>query len=287
MNRICFYIVIINVFYCANIFAAEKLNVFVSILPQKYFVEQVGKELVDVQVMIGPGQNPTTYEPTPRQMVQISKAKIYFSIGVPFENAWLPKVRKNNKNLVIVDCCESLIDTSITPHQASEHDVFHSDPHIWSSPIKVIQLVEQITEQLVAIDTSNTELYRKSATVFIQKLLELDSEIKTKTKGLIKRDLIVSHPSWSYFAREYGFVQIPIEQNGKEIQASAMVHLIEDAKQKKIKAVFVQPQFNNKAAEVIAQEIGAKLIMLDPLAMDYIANMQEVTEKIVEGLSYE
>ena len=289
MYRLCFYILFINVFFMANVFAAEKIKVFVSILPQKDFVKQVGKDLVDIEVMVGPGQNPATYEPTPKQMAHIAGATVYFSIGVPFENAWLPKIRKNNKRLIVVDCCDSLTEKMITSHHHAglDEEISHNDPHVWTSPKKVIQLVEQITGQLISIDNKHEAIYRESSNQFIKRLLDLDNEIRIKTRNLVKRELIVSHPSWSYFAQEYNFIQIPIEQNGKEIQANALVRLINDARRKNIKAVFIQPQFNNKAAEMIAKEIGARLIMLDPLASDYITNMQQVTEKIVEGLSYE
>ena len=266
-------------------FAIGKVNVFVSILPQKYFVEQVGKDLVSVEVMVGPGQNPATYEPTPHQMADISNAQIYFGIGVPFELAWLPTIRKNNKQLHIVDCCENLIGPSISDH--NHHATEINDPHIWTSPKIVIRIVEQIAEQLILIDENNAEIYHHSANQFIEKLISLDREIKRKTKNLKKKDLIVSHPAWSYFSREYGLFQIPIEQHGKEIQASSMTRLIKIAKDKKIRAVYVQPQFNNKAAEIIARELGAKIISLDPLAFNYIENMNYVTDRIVEGLSYE
>jgi len=111
--------------------------------------------------------------------------------------------------------------------------------------------------------------------------------VKSKTAKLKKRDIIVSHPSWSYFADDYGFRQISIEQEGKEIQASSMVKLIKLAKEKNIKAVFVQPQFNSRAAEVIAREIDATILVLDPLAFNYIENIIDITDKIVQGLSYE
>ena len=138
---------------------------------------------------------------------------------------------------------------------------------------------------MTTIDSQHTDVYHVSANEFIEKLNELDREIRKKTENLTNRELIVSHPSWSYFAREYNFTQTPIEQNGKEIQANALANLIKEAKQKKIKAVFVQPQFNNKAAVIIARELGARLITLDPLVQDYIANLKQVTDKIVEGLS--
>ena len=267
-----------------NVYAGNKLNVFVSILPQQYFVQQVGTEYIEVQVMVGPGQNPATYDPTPQQMVALANADIYFSIGVPFESAWLDKIKNNNK-LTVVECCKWL--ANLNNHEHSHDHTNYSDPHIWTSPVKVMQITELVKNSLKDKDGINTNSYEKSAAEFINQLQNLDMLVQYKTANLRKRDIIVSHPSWSYFADEYGFNQIAIEQEGKEIQASSMVKLIKLAIENNVKAIFVQPQFNHKAAEVIAKEIDAKILILDPLAFNYIENMINVTNKIVEGLSYE
>lgn len=240
-----------------DVYAGNKLNVFVSILPQQYFVQQVGAEHVDVHVMVGPGQNPATYEPTPQQMVALANADIYFSIGVPFESAWLDKIKKNHNTLTVIECCELIADLSNHEH-AHDHDSYY-DPHIWTSPIKVMQITSLIKASLIEIDGARSESYERSAAGFITQLQELDKRVQSETAKLKKRDIIVSHPSWSYFAAEYGLNQISIEQEGKEIQASSMVKLIRVASKKNVKAIFVQPQFNHKAAKVIAKEIDAKL----------------------------
>jgi zinc transport system substrate-binding protein len=275
-------IVLTFTMYALTVNAENKVNVFVSILPQQYFVQQVGAEHVDVHVMVGPGQNPATYEPTPQQMASLAKADIYYSIGVPFEKAWLDKIKKSNDNLIVIECCKSI--SNIIGHS---HHNEHHDPHVWTSPKKVIHLVKLITESLIEIDKKNIRTYEKLASVFIYKLNNLDNKIKIMTADLNKRHMIVSHPSWSYFAEEYGFSQISIEQEGKEIQAKSMVKLIKLAKEKNIKAVFVQPQFNSRAAKVIAKEIDGNNFEIDPLAFDYINNMNDVTDKIVKGLSHE
>jgi zinc transport system substrate-binding protein len=238
-----------------------------------------------VRVMVGPVQNPATYEPTPQQMAALAKADIYFSIGVPFESAWLDKIKINNKKLIVIECCKSISDLNSHNHSHSNNASY--DAHVWTSPDKVIQITNLIKNSLADIDSKNINSYKNSAGKFINELEALDNIVRSKTNHLKKRELIVSHPSWSYFANEYGFSQISIEQEGKEIQASSMVKLIKIAKKKNIKAVFVQPQFNQKAANVIAKEIDAKIFELDPLAFNYIENMNDVISKIVEGLSYE
>ncbi|MBL1142600.1 MAG: zinc ABC transporter solute-binding protein [Proteobacteria bacterium] len=266
-----------------SVSAKNKINVFVSILPQQNFVQQVGGEYVDVHVMVGPGQNPTTYEPTPQQMAALANADIYFSIGVPFEKVWLDKIMQSNNNLEIVECCKSLSD--IDGH--SHDDENSLDPHIWTSPKKVILLVKLIEKALIKVNVENSAVFKSFADSFINKLNKLDESIDSQLSGLQQRNFIVSHPSWGYFSRDYNLTQISIEQNGKEIQARSMVRLIKLAKQKNIKAVFVQKQFNDKAALTIAKEIHAAVYEIDPLAFDYIDNMNDVTNKIVKGLSNE
>jgi len=276
------FIAIFLAFHVVNVYAVNKVNVFVSILPQQYFVQQLGASYVDVHVMVGPGQNPATYEPTPLQMVALANTDIYFSIGVPFEKAWIAKIKESNNKLIVIECCESISDLEGHLH----HNTF-TDPHVWTSPKKVIQIVKLIEKALIGIDGKNSSAYKKSAVEFIGELNKLDSIIKSKVTNLTQRNLIVSHPSWSYFADEYGLTQISIEQEGKEIQAKSMVKLIKLAREKNIKAVFVQSQFNAKAAKIIAKEIGAIVFELDPLAFNYIENMNNVIDKIVQGLSHE
>jgi len=281
LNKI-FIFIALSLSCASNVYAANKIKVFVSILPQQYFVERVGGEFVDVHVMVGPGQNPATYEPTPQQMAALASADIYFSIGVPFEKAWLNKIKTSNHELKVIECCESLSDL-----KGHSHHHEHSDPHVWTSPKKVIQMVSLIEKSLVNTNEFKGLIFKASANNFINELYQLDELIKSKLSFLKNRSLIVSHPSWSYFAHDYGLKQISIEQDGKEIQAKSMVNLIKLAKDKKIKAVFVQQQFNDKAANIIAKEINATVYELDPLAFNYIENMHDVTNKIIKGLHYE
>ena len=269
------------------VLANSRPLVFVSILPQKYFVEQVAAGLVDIEVMVGPGQNPTTYEPSPRQIAAITKTDLYFSIGVPFESAWLKRISKNNPGMKLVLCCEAInqLDEEHDRHRHGNHG--NVDPHIWTDPNNVKLITKLIADELTMLDSDNAEQYRRSAERFLDRLANLDAYIRTRTAPLKKRKMIVSHPSWSYFAEEYGFQQISIEQNGKDIKAASLRNLIDRARSENIKAVFAQPQFNNKAAYIIAEELHARVFALDPLAYDYIENMVKTTDLIAEGLSNE
>lgn len=268
-----------------NVYAENKIIVFVSILPQQYFVQQIGNDLVDVRVMVGPGHNPATYEPTPQQMAALYNADIYFRIGVPFESAWLDKIKLNNENLIIVECCEFIANLNSHDH-SHDHNADY-DPHVWTSPKNVIKIAELIKNSLIKIDNKNISIYEASEKSFKERLMGLDEVVKNKTKNLTNRTLIVSHPSWSYFADEYGFTQVSIEREGKEIQASSLVKLIKLAKEKDVKTIFVQPQFNDRAAKVVANELNAEIIILDPLAFNYVENMNMVTDNFVKGLTHE
>lgn len=286
-QRLSVPLLVAALFSISCAYADDRINVFVSILPQQYFVQQIVNDHVDVHVMVGRGQNPESYEPTPQQMAALANADIYFRIGVPFESIWLDKIKLNNKKLIIIDCCESFSNIENDEHSHKHnHDTIY-DPHIWTSPVKVIRISELIENTMSQLDPEHSAAYKSAANSFIDKLYNLDKSIKIKTDKLKKRDLIVSHPSWSYFSEQYSFKQISIEQKGKEIQASSMVKLIKLAKDRSIKAVFVQPQFNDKAAKTIANEINADIFVLDPLAYDYLKNMDSVVNEIVKGLGNE
>ena len=274
--------------------AGEKINVFVSIAPQRDFVEQVGGDRVNVHVMVGPGQSPELFEPTPRQMALLAAADLYFSIGMPFEASWLPAVRRNNPDLKIVPCCADLAKLDGHGHGGHEHaghghggDDSGMDPHVWTDPNNVIAIAGLIADALAAHDTTHARDYRRAERAFSEQLRALDSLITARMAALKNRVLIVAHPSWGYFAERYGLSQRSIEQDGKEIQGRSLAQLIEFARQRNIRAVFTQPQFNDRAARVIAAEIGATVYELDPLAGGYIENMRAVTDKIARGLGGE
>ena len=283
--KILLMLLLIQCVWLTKAYADNKVIAFVSILPQQYFVQQIGADFVDVRVMVGPGQNPATYEPTPQQMAALSKADVYFRIGVPFESAWLGKIKLNNENLNIIECCASISNLNGHDH-AHDHNTDY-DPHVWTSPKNVIKIAELIKKSLIKIDNKNSAAYEASANSFKENLIELDKIVRLKTRRLKSKTLIVSHPSWSYFADEYGFTQVSIEREGKEIQARSLVKLIKIAKENNVKAIFVQPQFNDRAAKVVANELNAEIMILDPLAFNYVENMNMVTDSIVKGLAHD
>lgn len=274
-------------------FGSQRLAVFVSIAPQKYFVEKIGGRRVDVRIMVQPGANPATYEPTPKQMAEISGAGLYLAVGVPFERVWLDKIAAANPamQLVYTDNGIAKIPMAVHAHEAEEHPAGESessqgipDPHIWLAPNLVEIQARHIRDGLAALDPENRRVYEDKYQEFKLELEQLDAELRRMFAGKQGRQFLVFHPAWGYFARAYGLRQMPIESEGKAPKAAALKQIINHARQSQIRAIFVQPQFSAKSAEVIAREIGAEVIVADPLAADWSNNLRQVAASFSRAL---
>ncbi|MCF6249343.1 MAG: zinc ABC transporter substrate-binding protein [Desulfobacula sp.] len=275
------------IFVITSAFAGEKLPVFVSIIPQKYFVQQIGKDLVDVQVMVQPGASPAIYEPKPRQMAALSKAKLYFSIGVPFEATWLKKITAANPQLVVIHTDHDIKKIPMNSHHDNgdeDHGKKGLDPHIWLSPNLVKIQAASILNALKKTDPLHTTQYETNHALLIKKITDLNHKLQQIFKGKNQHRFMVFHPSWGYFANTYNLIQIPIEIEGRSPKPAQLKDLIKKARKNKVRVIFVQPQFSSKNARVIAKEIKGRIIFADPLAADWMDNMQKVAEKFEEAL---
>ncbi|MDD5397885.1 MAG: zinc ABC transporter substrate-binding protein [Dehalococcoidia bacterium] len=259
----------------------EKMGVAVTILPQQEFVERVGGDKVDITVMVPPGASPHTYEVTPAQMVQLSKARVYCKVGSPieFELAWLDKLLAQNKDILVVDCSRG-----IDLIESEDPDEPGMDPHIWTSPRNVKTMVQNICEGMSQADPQNRQYYENNRDTYLKELDELDLGMVALFKDSVSRTFIVYHPAWGYFAKDYGLHQLGIEQEGKEPKAAYMSRLINEARLQNIKVIFISPEFDSRNAEAIAREIGGRVIIIDPLAGDYLENMREVAAAFKEAL---
>ena len=266
--------------------AEDKLPVFVSLAPQKYFVQQIGGALLDVEVMIPAGADPHVFEPKPRQMVALSKARLYFAIGIqPFENAWLKRIASSNPAMVVVHTDRGIqkIPMISSPHAEDQH-AGELDPHIWLSPPLVIKQAQTILNALVEVDPANRAVYEANCRDFVSELIALDSDLKNIFAGKQGFQFMVLHPAWGYFANTYGLKQVPVEIEGKDPKPAQLKELIEHAKQSQIKIIFAQPQFSSKSAQLVAREIGGQVVFADPLAADWSDNLREVAEKLKSAL---
>ena len=290
---------------------ANKLEVTVSIVPQKYFVEKIAQDKVNVNVMVLPGFSPATYEPKTSQMKSLAQSSVYFSIGVPFENVWLERFKSANKSLNIVDTSRGITKALMQEHhheeeheEAHEHDheehQHHEhdnekkdehddhahnglDPHIWVDPLLVKQQAKTIYETLVALDKRHAAFYQANYENFLKELDALYLELKTILAPVKNKAFMVFHPSWGYFATRFNLEQIAVEVLGKEPKPNQLIALIEEAKEHNIKTVFVSPEFSQKSAKVIASSIGGKVVSITSLSLQWKENLIFAAHSIVDS----
>jgi len=270
----------------------DKLNVIVSILPQKNFVKHVGGNYTNVKELIPPGGSPATYEPRPSDLINVEKADIYFRIGyIPFEKSHIAKFADLNPNMEIIDTSKNVKlryfggSENYTENSNETAQLNEIDPHIWLSTIEVKKQIDIIADTLSKKDPKNSAEYIQNAENFKKELDTLHKEIATKFRELKINKFLVFHPAWSYFANEYGLKQIEIEQYGKEPTVEHLQYIIDKAKEDNIKVIFVQSQFNKEIAKSIAEEVGATVVSIDPLSEDYINNLRNVAITISSYLS--
>lgn len=261
--------------------APVPLPVFVSILPQKYFVERIGRERVAVAVMVGPGQSPATYEPTPRQMTALSRSQLYFSIGCAFEDTWMKRIQAANPALRVVPMQRGV---AMLPLAGRGGEPGGTDPHTWTSPSRVKVMAATIRNALIEADAADRGEYESNYDAFIAELDALDRDIRAILAPLKGKPFLVSHPAWGYFANDYGLRQIPIEIEGKEPGARALARVIDLGRQEGVKLIFVQTQFSRRTAETVARAIGARVVAVDPLAEDYPENLLRVAREFAAAL---
>lgn len=262
-----------------------KVDVVVSILPQKTFVKKIAGDLVDVTVMVAPGASPAVYEPKPSQMKKITKAQIYFSIGVPFEKAWLSRFKAQNPNMLLYDTSKGIKKLPMQEHHHGHHHHSSSilDPHIWLSPTLVKIQAKNIADALKKIDPKHKTVYENNLNRFKKEIDELNRRLSKILKPCQGKAMMVFHPSWGYFAKEYGLKQIPVEVEGKEPKSKELVKIIHEAKEEGVKTVFVQPQFSKRTVKVIATSIGAKIVEADPVAPNWAENLIQIAKNICKA----
>lgn len=266
---------------------SNKLNIFVSILPEKYFVEKIGKDLVNVSVLVPPGASPHSYEPRPSQMSGISRASLFFTIGVEFEKAWIPRIQNSAKKLKIISLDSGITKIAMADHHDEGHkeesDHAGLDPHTWLSPELVKAMAKTIANQLSIADPAHKEVYFTNYKEFINEINDLQTKIRTIFADCTHPiPFMVFHPAWAYFAKEFDLQEIAIEIQGKEPSPREMGEVLTLAKNKQIKTIFIQPQFSSRSAEQIAHEIGGHTAIANDLAENWEENLLQVAQMIGE-----
>jgi zinc transport system substrate-binding protein len=262
---------------CSGKIQREK-TIMVTIEPQRFFAEQLTDTLFSVVSMVLPGTSPETYDPTPAQMIRLSNSSAYFGIGpIGFEEVWLDNLKKNNPHLLFFDNSRG-IDWIAPENQAHSHH--GQDPHIWTSPKQALTIVRNMYEALLELDADNAVKYRENFEQLVHEINETDRIIQSHLNRSSQKAFIIYHPTLTYFAREYGLTQYALEIEGKEPTPEQMRQLIDIAKEKNIKTIFVQQEFDRKNAEVMARETGCRLIAINPLSYRWSEEMITIAKAL-------
>lgn len=265
----------------------EKPVVAVSILPQAFFVDSIAGDLVRVVTLVGEGQNPHSYEPSPSQMALLSKARVWLLSGTDFEVALRPKVAKLYPSLSIVDATEGMVLRTLEedddhPHSA---DGLNIDRHSWLGHDQAKVLLANSTKALQSlVDAEAASLIRRRADELERQIDDTFADLEGELRPLAGSTVFVYHPSFGYFLDSFGIVQEAVETGGKEPTAKDLERLITLAKAHRAAAIFVQKQFPSSSAQRVAQAVGAEVIALDPLAYDWLANIRVMGQALKEAL---
>jgi zinc transport system substrate-binding protein len=242
--------------------AAARLQVAASILPLADFAREVGGKRIAVEALVPPGASPHTFEPTPAQLRLLARARVLVLNGLGLE-FWADKLiaAVGNPRLIVVRTADGL------PVLGGDADSPGGNPHVWLSPLNAIHQVEAIRDALIRADPAGAAEYRANAERYIGQLRGLDREVRATVAKFGHRKFIAFHPAWVYFARDYGLEQAAVIERspGREPSPAGVAEIVRTAREIGATAIFAEPEFSSKAAEVIAAESGARVVMLDPL----------------------
>jgi zinc transport system substrate-binding protein len=266
-----------------------RLRVAVSVPPQAYFVERIGGSRVNVLVMIPPGYSHAEYPLTPGKVEALSRARLYVKVGHPafeFERDQIDPVLATLPGIRVVDMSRGMRFLAEETGEGHGHGHEGGDPHVWVAPQTVAVAAQNIAAALEQADPAHAAEYRANLRAFEADIAALDREIRARLAGRQGAEFMVYHPTWGYFAHEYGLRQVAIEAEGKEPSAARLIELIDAARRDRVRVVFVQAGFPRKSAQVIADAVGARVLVADPQERDWLANLRRVTRELEEALPH-
>ena len=268
-------------FSCSSKVQQENI-ITVTIEPQRYFAGQLADSLFKVECMVPAGLSPETYDPTPVQMTKLARSKAYFCIGhIGFEEVWMDKLKQNYPQILFFDNSRGVTLITSEHSHSTDHSHEHGfDPHIWNSPKAVRLIIQNMYSALREIDPANSSQYADNLQHLLEYVDGIDDMITQTLRNSSQEAFIIYHPALTYFARDYGLTQYSIESDGKEPSPEQLKKLIETAKEKGIKTVFIQQEFDRKNAESVAKETGCRIVTINPLSYDWGKEMINIAQAL-------
>jgi zinc transport system substrate-binding protein len=249
--------------------------VLVSIDPQKFFVEQIAKDTVNTVVLVPPGASPHSFEPTAKQLILASKATLWFSIGEPFEKKASNVLKSHNESIDIIDSKKNI---TLLKGSCCRHCLDDVDTHIWLSPKRAMIMALTTKEALIKHFPDQQTFYEENYQSLLSQLKLLDQDIQSYFENSPIKVLLVSHPAFGYFCSDYHLKQLSIEVEGKDPSPKQLTELLKLARSLNIKSVYAQEQYQTKGAYLLAQELDAKVYIVDPYSSDYINNLRKMAQ---------
>lgn len=283
----------------------NKLQVLVAVDPCAYFVERIGADRVQVATLTPEGKSPETFAPTPAQLADFASSQLFFLTGLPVEERFLANIQSIAPNAVVVDLRRGLellpnphrhshegedADEAAPAHDHADHDeeeLSSLDPHLWTSPQIARSIVAKILEALIQLAPDAEDTFRANAAKLDQELADLQTRTRDALAPFQGNFFLVFHPAYGYYAREFGVEQRAIENEGKTPTPRELEELVRDSREQRVAALIVQPEFNRASAQVVADALGATIVVHTPLQKDYFENIDELTAAILQSFGVE
>ncbi len=250
---------------------AEPIKVLVSVLPQKQMLESIGREYVEVEVLVPPSKSPEIYEPNIQQMKHIQNAEVFFGVGMPLESTWLKKFRSINPKLRYYNLAESHAHALDSHSQDSKHSNTHAhNPHIWLSLKESQAQVAFIAKILSTLQPTHKDFFTTQSTQLTKELEQIYIQAQNLFTKYATKSFLVYHPAFGDFARDFDLEELSIEKDGKEAKGRDLSQLITQIKQRQIKALFIQPQYSKSRVQSLANELKLEILTLNPLKSQWL-----------------
>ena len=282
MKKLIYILTLFILSACGNTTQkSEKPILTVTLEPLRYFTEAIAGDSYEVVSMVPKGSSPESYDPTPQQLVNLRKSQTYFRIGyIGFEQVWMKKLEANSPDMKVYDTSKGIDLIRDKGHWHGDH--FHEggvEPHVWNSTQNALIIADNIYQALCELDSTHQEDYRKRLDVLKQTIRQTDANVRTL---LEKADstFLIYHPALSYFARDYGLKQVSIEEGGKEPSPAQLKTLIETCRNENVHTIFVQQEFDQRNAQLIANELGVNIVSINPLSYDWVKEMIRIAEAL-------
>ena len=258
---------------CTGGSPSDKRIITVTIEPLRYFTEQIAGDKFTVKTMVPRGGNPETYEPTARQMVDLSASDLYIKVGnIGFERTWMKRLEANAPHTIIINSSDGIT--------SSDNSMYIHDPHTWMSTANAMYIARNIYKALAEIDSKDSLYFKKNLERLMGKIEAVDTQIREEITKDKSTTFLIYHPALTYFAQEYGLRQLSIEEDGREPSAVQLKQVINTARQNHVNVIFVQREFDSRNTDIVARSTGAEKVEINPLSYDWDKEMVKIAQSL-------